>query len=260
MSAARMIWLALAVAAATACYRPNIKDGGLGCSEAGTCPEGFVCSKVDQHCWAPDAGPSCPANKPPVTALCQDPPTGGSVCNPTCQTGCACGRCAVIGNVTQCVAVGTKAEGDVCNLASDDCGIGLGCFPESCGTNLARCRRFCPQGVDCSRSILCSTAFGPAFVCDDVPVQTCDPVAGTGCPAGFSCYVRGIQTACECAGSVAIGQPCNSDTQCVPGGRCIALVTGQQAHCFQVCPMTGASNCTPPATCQAIGGGFGFCN
>jgi len=165
MAILRFALLALVVAAAAACYKPNIMNGGLGCSDAGTCPEGFVCSPIDNHCYKPDAGPSCPANMAHVTPLCSDPPASGSVCNPACQTGCACGRCTVVGTVTACTVVGPKTEGSLCNPAADDCASGLGCVRELCGTNVARCRKFCRLKPDCSGNEFCSDIFGPAYVC-----------------------------------------------------------------------------------------------
>jgi hypothetical protein len=253
-----LVLLALGVAASAACFRPNIKDGGLVCGDGGVCPDDFECSLVDNHCYTRDAGPSCPANKPHVTPLCTDPPASGSACNPACQTGCACGRCVVVGTSAECVAVGAKNEGDVCNLASDDCGAGLSCTKESCGTNLARCRKFCRVDQDCP-TVLCTTRVGPAIVCDDVPAQTCDPVTGMGCPTGLSCYVRGTQTTCECPGTIAAGAQCPGGPSCTPGNECITVGMGGTSRCIQVCTIPTASACPANTSCVLIGNTYGYC-
>jgi hypothetical protein len=259
---ALLVLLALGVAASAACFRPNIKEGGLVCADGGVggvCPEGFECSQVDNHCYTPDAGPPCPANMLHVTPVCTDPPASGSACNPACQNGCACGRCTVMGTTAQCVAAGTKTDGQVCNVASDDCGAGLSCVKDNCGTNLGRCRKFCRTDQDCSAGVLCTTPKGPAKVCDDVSFQACDPVALTGCPdPALFCYIRGTQPACECPGTVPDGMGCASDTSCQPGSRCVGSMT-QPAVCVKVCRSRPAvDTCPAPTTCQAITE-FGFC-
>jgi hypothetical protein len=252
--------LALGVAASAACYRPNITDGGLACADGGVCPDGFECSLVDNHCYKSDAGPSCPANKPHVTPLCADPPANGSACNPACQIGCACGRCTVVGTSAECATVGAKNEGEVCNVASDDCGIGLSCVKETCGTALGRCRKFCRMDQDCPTGVYCTMPSGPATVCGDVPAQSCDPVTGAGCPSGLFCYVRGSnQTTCECPGTVAAGSQCGGDTDCSPGNRCVTVGMGGKPLCFPVCSISGANTCPAGTGCMPIGSTYGVC-
>lgn len=258
MAPGRLALLALGVAASAACFRPSIKEGGFICADGGVCPDEFVCSLVDNHCYRPDAGPSCPANMPHVTPVCADPPASGSACNPACQNGCPCGRCALVGNTAQCVTVGTKTEGQVCNVASDDCGAGLSCTKEDCGTNLGRCRKFCKMDQDCPAGVICSTRNGPATVCDDGPAQTCNPVDGTGCPNDLFCYVRGAQTACECPGQVPVGTQCPGDPKCVPGARCVTV--NGTTLCYQVCAQSGANVCVAPATTCVLITAYGYCS
>jgi hypothetical protein len=263
MAPSRKALLALAVVASAACYRPNIVNGGLFCSDAGTCPEGFVCNSIDGRCYKPDAGPSCTDAKPHVTALCADEPATGSLCNPACQRGCTCGQCTVVAGadggvgVAQCASIGTKAEGNLCNLAADDCAPGFVCFRENCGTNLGRCRKFCRMDQDCPTSVYCTISSGPATVCEDVPSQTCDPVLGTGCPDPLVCYVRGVQTSCECPGMVPNGSTCTSDTSCSPGSRCVRV--GTDVLCRPVCALSGGNTCLPPTSCLPIGLQYGYC-
>ena len=261
MAILRFALLALVVAAAAACYKPNIMNGGLGCSDAGTCPEGFVCSPIDNHCYKPDAGPSCPANMAHVTPLCSDPPASGSVCNPACQTGCACGRCTVVGTVTACTVVGPKTEGSLCNPAADDCASGLGCVRELCGTNVARCRKFCRLKPDCSGHEFCSDIFGPAYVCQAPAVPTCNPLDGSGCPDPvLTCYVNGPDTICSCTGTGQEGADCTSTGRCAPGFTCLTTMAG--TNCFKVCD-SNSPQCTAtnPACHPQFGASlqFGFC-
>src|SRR5215471_3281360 len=110
--------------AGAGCYRPDILDGGFGCAEAGKlCPDGFVCNSTDHLCHRvgaplPDAA-AC--MYPAVATLCGDPAPPGQNCNPTCQTGCSCGRCNVgLGGVAECTAVGTKKLGELCTLGMGD--------------------------------------------------------------------------------------------------------------------------------------------
>jgi hypothetical protein len=253
-----MALLAFAVAAAAACYRPNIKDGGLACSDAGTCPEGFSCSMVDNHCWSADAGPSCAATMPHVASVCSDLPAAGSVCNPACQTGCPCGRCAVVAGMAKCVDVGTKTEGSVCNPTADDCGTGFGCVKEPCSAN-GRCRRFCRTQPDCTGKEFCSTVFGPSVVCD-APSLVCNPLDGSGCldPA-LACYIPGSgSTICECPETGTQGAtPCPTPL-CAPGFSCVNYMG--QAACHQVCDPVNNPTCPANTVClQGLGQGFGFC-
>src|SRR5436190_2964618 len=102
---------ALVVAAVlAACYKPTIADGGLRCAPSGKqCPDDFVCG-TDLLCHSKGSpqGDAGPCTSPPVTPTCQDPPAAGQACNPSCQTGCACGRCNVVGNKATCTAPGPK--------------------------------------------------------------------------------------------------------------------------------------------------------
>src|SRR5690242_9352551 len=40
------------------CFHPDFRNGGLTCSDNGMCPSGFMCSKVDNHCYRPGASPT----------------------------------------------------------------------------------------------------------------------------------------------------------------------------------------------------------
>lgn len=249
-------------AQAGGCYRPNIKDGSIRCDktfeEDFQCPEGFRCA-VDDHCWRdptqvkPDGGkPMC--TLPKVTALCADPPAAGQACNPTCQTGCECGRCNVVAGVPTCVAPGAVKLGDVCKVgAQDDCAPGLYCAKEACGDNLGRCYRHCTTSDQCTGSVCSFSIEATAFKLCEVAPQACDPVKDMGCPsASLHCYITsGDQTLCDCArnGTKGMaGDPCVFYSDCAPGFVCFQSA-GEEPKCRAACniaaPVCGAGEaCT----------------
>jgi hypothetical protein len=105
------------------CYNTNnVKNGGLVCGKADSCPDGFECRKdgltqgQSGHCWrkgsAPDSGSvmgdaPAPGRDATVGPLCTSSTRGilgtpfencnysapsNSSCDPVCQSGCACDR------------------------------------------------------------------------------------------------------------------------------------------------------------------------
>lgn len=262
MSRLHRLALILALGLGAGCYRPNIASGGLSCGDAGPCPEGFRC--VAGRCYSGDGGPevaTCTDAAPMLSSVCSDPPAAGSACNPVCQTGCSCGRCTVSGSAATCTTVGTKAEGDVCNLSADDCKTGYGCVRDGCGANLGRCRKFCRTSADCAGSG-CNTLPGAnAISTCEPPQQTCNPVQGaatSGCPdPALACYLEVPSTTCDCPGSKAAGSPCISSPDCAPGLTCIGY-SRQASICRTVC--ASPADCTAPEVCdKSLGGNVGFC-
>src|SRR5579872_4479099 len=109
--------------AASACYRPQIVDGGLRCAlpPDKSCPDGFTCDIYTGTCrshppgdaMAPDVPLDARADSKPdapsdptaenVEAMCVQPKANcalqnaGSLCDPYCQSGCTgCAqRCSV---------------------------------------------------------------------------------------------------------------------------------------------------------------------
>jgi hypothetical protein len=256
------IAIAILGVVANGCYRPNVVSGGLVCApgmDGGICPEGFHCSKVDNHCYAADAGPEvvvCTDASPTLFSVCDDPPPSGSECNPACQKGCSCGRCTVSGSKAVCSNnPGSKAVGELCDLSNDNCAVGLGCVKDGCGTNLGRCRQFCRSSAECTGG--CNILVCAISVCEP-PAQTCNPVGtGSGCPdPALACFLEGTATICDCPGTRVEGDGCTFSPECGPGLTCIGYM-GLPA-CHVVC--SGPQDCTGGQVCdKTIGGTFGFC-
>ena len=268
---ALLVWLVALVAggAGAGCYKPNIDDGGLLCGDGGACPEGFHCAANGTCKQGPP--PKCSAASPHLAPLCA--PTLGDECDPVCQGGCDCGRCALVGTVVKCVAPGTKKRGDFCTPGTDpdECEPGHYCMSD-CDPKVGRCVRLCGKG-DVKDQSLCS----PGQMCNvpvtDVdggvtdlsacppPPQTCNPVGDTiDCGnASLGCYFDDTvaSTICDCRGTGAPGGTCSVLIPCVAGYRCITI--GNTSTCLQTCNKN-AMDCPTGSGCQSIGGGsFGFC-
>ena len=268
------------VAAAVGCFKPNISEGGFTCAASGkACPDGFQCDLANKRCYRPgnippvvDAGMEAPplCTIVTVTPLCDEGPDGGEVCDPTCQRGCACGRCNVVGSTATCVAVGKTQLGAVCKPGADDCAPGLVCLKEVCGNALGRCYQFCTEDKQCSNAICQipvddSQGHDTGFKTCDVPPYDCDPVENSGCPnPAFNCYLTSLnQTLCDCP-SATVGQndaPCTIYNDCAPGFVCIQGVGGETtAHCHFACKLASPA-CPTGTTCtpEAAGATFGYC-
>jgi hypothetical protein len=285
----------LAAIALAGCYKPSIKDGGLVCSPANACPDGYTCA-ADHHCWTVppvvmptdsgmdmakdvtppkgDAGGEGGTCVPPAP-MCAAGPAAGDACSPACQRGCACGRCNVIDGKATCVSAGTVKLGDVCNAGADDCAPGLICLLETCGNGLARCYQHCISndqcaGTACTITIDDSKGNATSYTTCDVPPRACNPVAiGTsGCPnPALNCYLTSAnETLCDCPGNVAKqgmnNDPCTIYSDCAAGFICISGVDGQTTpHCHFVCEVANKScpisepNCVPAGT----GSKYGYC-
>jgi len=224
--------LALAILAggvSLACYKPNIKDGGLRCNlDAGigkSCPEGFRCdtSRAPPTCWRnPDGGVDRPFDAgdgrvdmqmmetKPETAVCFDArlncsATDAGVCDPFCQSGCGCvEKCSV--NTGGAATCNPLAPGQVrgvlqpCEALSsgtakqtDQCAPGLVCVNDACGGGAnGRCYQFCRSDNECTDAP-CNRDAGGGFRYCDVPFVACTPLPGsnnTGCPGpGLICYI-----------------------------------------------------------------------
>jgi hypothetical protein len=247
--------LGLAVVSALACFRPNVASGGLTCAPGNVCPDGLECALVDNRCYEHDAGPVC--NSPPPQKLC-DPASSGGACDPTCQTGCACGRCTVVNEVATCLTPGNKKRGELCNLTADDCEAGFGCVADECG-GIGRCARFCVTNDDCRDGLTtCSVGLGGGFrACGSPPVM-CDAMLGYGCPKSLFCYYQdgADRTFCECPGSQEEADRCTFYNDCIPGYTCVTI-TGVTT-CRRLCTSTG-NECTAPQTCSPLGDVYGYC-
>ena len=254
----RLALAVVAVCGTFSCYRPTIMEGGFRCGDGGACPDGYHCNVNDKLCYASrDAGqPACADPSPMITPICEDPPSVGK-CNPACQKGCSCGRCAVSGATTVCTTVGPKKLGETCDLATDDCGAGLGCVKDGCGTDLGRCRKFCRNAADCTGGGCNALPSGLSAVCEP-PAQTCDPEANSGCPdPALACYLEGSVMVCDCPGSKSEGTGCVFTPECAPGLTCIGYL-GPPA-CHKVC--SSNAGCTGGQICNMLSAStHGFCS
>jgi hypothetical protein len=291
-AAARLVAVAVAVVGVGGCYKPVLDDGGLKCAAVGKkCPDGLKCGS-DGLCWqmpplvpsdASDTKPMSDAGDghaesmcalPIVTPLCQDAPSAGQTCNPTCQTGCPCGRCNVVGKAAACVAAGAVKLGDLCKLgAADDCQPGLICRKESCGNGLARCYKHCTKNDQCSGSF-CQIAINDDMgnstgfnVCDVAPT-VCDPVANTGCPSpSLNCYLTGSNdTLCDCPSNptkpAQNGEACTFYNDCAGELFCVGGVGGTRCHfvCDPVNPSCPKDATGTQVPCLPVGNAkFGYC-
>jgi hypothetical protein len=266
--AAGMLVLAVGLAGA-ACYKPNIQDGGLLCSDAGACPEGFHCAG-DGTCRQ-GGEMMCLPSSPHIDPIC--PARPGDDCDPICQSRCPCGRCNLDGSKLSCTPAGNKPTGATCNPASDDCSPGNVCLKD-CEDKTARCFRFCANGGDSASVCGTQPCDNPVYDKDNMPTalsvcqpptRACNPVGDPGdCgdPA-LSCYITSTgATVCDCRGP---GQPdgdCGPYNSCIAGYRCVSFGTPPRSRCFKTCLLIGGSDCTAPTVCkQAPGSGtYGYCD
>jgi hypothetical protein len=250
------------------CYRPNIGQGTLRCTDAGVCPDGYTC-KSDNRCYNGDGGPpAATCDLPtPDAGICSISVAAGQECVPSCQ-GCACGRCNVVQGVAVCnQTAGIKDVNDVCNPAKDDCKAGLYCQPECNTVGLGRCYKFCSVGADCPDGSCATSARDTAFnvtpfkICDIAP-QACDPIAQTGCPTDFgvlACYYSLFgKSYCDCKGTGKVGDNCTSNNSCAPGQTCLKI-TSSQPQCELLCPSSGTT-CSATESCLSNDGTFGYCS
>jgi len=270
-------WIpAVLLLAVGSCYNPNIVNGGLRCSEAGQCPEGFACHPTGR-CYKPDTGPTDCGS----TQLCAEQPMMNQECNLACQTGCGCGqRCNVTKNGPRCVAMGSKTLGQNCMLTNngeagyDDCAPGLVCLREQCG-GLNRCYRLCSNYTQCGKpadDLHCRIPVVTAnpqvtFTACDVPRQDCDPIAKTGCPAGLTCFLlNNGQTLCDCptnstglpdAKAGLEGAACALYSDCKGGLNCVTA--DNASTCRPICSPSKAT-CAMGTTCKMLGTKYGVCS
>jgi hypothetical protein len=253
-----------------ACYNPSISNGGLLCAEAGkACPDGFECNATDRRCYA-----TVKCSVAAVTPICQDGPKAGAACNPTCQIGCACGRCNVFGANPVCTtSIGSAQLGQICTPgAKDNCAAGLICLLESCGSNLGRCYQHCTTSAQCSGGRACevpildgSTGRDTGYRTCSLAPQSCNPVAttGNGCPSpSLGCYLDTDGTTfCDCSNStppLVLGGLCVSYNDCASNLVCATSAGVAGAHCRQACTVA-SSTCPSGQRCIAEGSTYGYC-
>ena len=125
---------------------------------------------------------------------------------------------------------------------NDGYGVGEGCFGTDCDesnpTIFEGALEICENGVDEN--------------CDgvDVPCE-CDPVLQNCGTIELKCgFDNGPNFACQPAGDVGEGQPCNGNpSNCQAGLLCLSMNDGQP-QCVQVCNPQTSEGCSPGTTCN----------
>jgi hypothetical protein len=261
-----------------ACYRPNIKDGGLRCNlDAGAshaCPEGFACDMTLLTCWRGphggdggdvpvDMSPDTDGRPDVPTIPCFDAmpacdPSDASICDPFCQTGCGCHqKCTV--NADGGIGCGQVVLGDPqmpvgqvfdrCEPTNDNCAPGLVCLNDQC---FGRCYQYCRSDNDCLNSFCSRSVPGGLTVCDVPNADNCIPTPTSGatsnnCPnsaaGSLGCYIsftHPTHTICDCAGGTFQGQPCSGSRTCLNGLLCADPTNdGGASICLKVCNLPG---------------------
>ena len=155
--------------------------------------------------------------------------------------------------MTGCFPAGTGTDGAACDPMMTQCAEGFGCSQFE-----TLCRRFCCSNADCNPAAtgqICNIFddTGPAGRMAGICLlpDSCNPVDGSGCDAGESCYVNGAENLCSTTGTVATGESCAS-ARCLPGNVCLnpAMPT-----CSKLCDLTmdGAGCATGEACNGRIG-------
>jgi hypothetical protein len=204
-------------------------------------------------------------------------------CDAVCQAGCKCNeRCRLERDGPVCRPDQPPFDGqyDRCDQSTDSCKPGFICLEElpnrpDCAAHcyrLCRSDNQCPMGSKCSDDVMVQgKVMGKSC---SIPLETCNPYGAARCgmpvqrpyPA-FACYtVPGTPdlTACQCAGTIKIGAPCQNFFDCVPGAECVP--GGGQPTCRAVClvgALPGTAGECPVATqtCTPFNGGtkHGYC-
>lgn len=230
--------------------------------EAGSCPQGLACGTGS------DGKAECV--RPCVTGMI------GSACVNGLPVSCAvaptdqCGVCGCPDNTTHCVQGtgcmpnlalgGACTEDDMCSdgycargTPSGSCSK-LGCMSDSDCQSAAACVfSECVGSTLCSYCLpTCDADAGTCGVgtCRGMPresasgglVQVCDPRGDTGaCGSGLQC-LSNVCTSSACEPQMAIGQPCNVNTECI-SGACGTNVTAN------VCAESFGDPCTTNGDC-----------
>jgi|GEM_PF-3074617 len=228
---------------AAGCFNPHYDEGAFACGTSGTaalptlCPSGQSC--FGGRCYSHDPGDAGTgadrdANNRDVV---QDVPAEGILWE--------------LGHVCNPQGVGTDAR----NLMSN-CQPPLVCVN---GNMFANCFMPCTQvgsNAECDRSNCETRPIDPGTpavpLCGWQP-QPCDPVAQTGCPVDYNCYLEGAVTICESStGGIARGDACTYSRQCLPNLTC----AGQTCRV----PCNPGDSCSGGLGCRVEAGvAFGYC-
>jgi formylglycine-generating enzyme required for sulfatase activity len=190
-------------------------------------------------------------------------------CDPVAQTGCPVGhKCRVTSSGQGCIADGTVALGQACNMTADDCIHGMQCIADPTTPTLAVCRRLCNSDADCTQPTPagepgnvphCLLTLDAAKVC----TIACNPVlaaGGSGCASGLACTVSGtvaVGAYTDCylsdGSSNLPGSSCSlPQNGCAPGSFCAHASQGT-GTCREICRTGTPSDCSM-YTCSALPG------
>jgi len=281
----------MTVAGGGACFKPDVVDGKLLCSTGGTCPDGFHC--IADHCWRGGVAVVDAGDASSTETACEEPvpgcvPIATGVCDPVCQTGCACHeKCTISSDgVPACLPVnGQQTAGQSCSFnnysapnQNDNCAPGSVCLrPGGPGDAVAYCFKLCASddacpGARCVARVY-ATAGAPgtlanAKVCD-VPFVACNPFTNEGCPTDRSyCYLttpdpitNASRTVCEYStGTSGATGSCSWSRDCFGKLVCPRSegAAGQLGAGFCQPPCDTANGCTV-GTCQPYGSTYGYC-
>jgi formylglycine-generating enzyme required for sulfatase activity len=200
-------------------------------------------------------------------------PATNCACDPVAQTGCPAGqKCHVTGLGQNCIADGTIALGQPCNMTTDDCIHGTQCQADPTTPTLAVCRQLCNTDADCTQPAPagepgniahCLLTFDPARLC----TIACNPVVaagGSGCASGLACTTSGTATLgayTDCylpdSSSNMPGSSCSlPQNGCAAGSFCAHASQGM-GICREICRTGMPSDCSM-YSCSALPGSTGL--
>lgn len=199
------------------------------------------------------------------------------VCDPRDPDACGAGQSCVLDRSgpsaaqAMCAPAGQGGDGAPCT-AQSDCAPGYDCNA-SAGTGA--CRRYCctrDRGSECPSGQYCGVGLQDhdgaptgVYLCERC--DACDLRDVDSCGAGRGCYLiaagGGACSACFEAGRAALGQSCESSTDCRPGTACVRL-RSQESRCTAFCSLSATAPCADGTSCRRSAGlelpaGVGLC-
>ncbi|MFT3773480.1 MAG: hypothetical protein QM820_49520 [Minicystis sp.] len=198
--------------------------------------------------------------------------SSGSSCPDPCkltnpQCGCGAGEACTIENYAiTCSTPGPDAVNQACGTsASDQCQAGGICV--SASTTVGQCLAFCDSDSQCLSGGLCAVtlADGPNSM-NSIPGVTlcspgCNPISGTGCPAGSGCGLGLNDTQnrwfgiCGPAGTKTQGQSCTVPADCAATYTCLDPDGSSGAAtpvCMRYCNADLVTGCPSGLLCYGL--------
>jgi len=186
------------------CFTSWLSDDSIACDSQASCPDGYVCSLIEQRCVTGAVTSGC--------SLHQDCPFGQICESSACVAGCReTGDCGLDRDCVegQCAAAGTCTTDAVCPLGESCDVASKRCVKPAVTANLCDgCfePRYCRTSADCGGGVTCDRPDPEAFgVCQD-------------CGAGDCRYD-------------ATDQACSDDAQCGDGEYCHRVECNDNDYC-----------------------------